>query len=144
MTKSNVKAVNDMSKDKTRKGLLIGGAVLLALILLFLGIWLLNRPQTIKGSKSITVDVICRDEKKTYTIRTDEEYLRGALEQEALIEGTEGEFGLFVTTVDGIAADDTKQEWWCFTKEGPELSTGVDEIPIADGDQFEITLKVGW
>ena len=36
------------------------------------------------------------------------------------------------------------QEWWCFSKGGEDLSTGVDTTPIADGDTFEATLKTGW
>ena len=49
-----------------------------------------------------------------------------------------------MTAVNGIAADDSKQEWWCFTKGGEEMMTGVDTTPIADGDAFEITLTEGY
>ena len=70
--------------------------------------------------------------------------LAGALEQAALIAGEEGEYGLFVKTVDGVTANDANQEWWCFTKGGETLETGVDSTPIADGDTFEITLTQGY
>lgn len=80
----------------------------------------------------------------TKTISTDAEFLRGALEQENLIAGDESQYGLFVKTVNGITADDANQEWWCFTKGGETLFTGVDTTPIADGDKFEITLTVGY
>ena len=66
------------------------------------------------------------------------------MEQEKLIAGDESEYGLFVKTVDGRTADDAKQEWWCFTKGGETLMTGVDDTPIADKEKFEITLTVGW
>lgn len=81
---------------------------------------------------------------QTHTIQTDAEYLRGALEQEKMVEGEESAYGLFLLTVDGITADDAKQEWWCVTKEGGQVDTGVDATPIADGDHFELTLMVGW
>ena len=80
----------------------------------------------------------------SHTISTSEEYLRGALEQAALIAGEEGEYGLFVKTVDGVTANDANQEWWCFTKGGETLEAGVDSTPIADGDTFEITLTQGY
>ena len=46
--------------------------------------------------------------------------------------------------MDGVTADDANQEWWCFTKGGKMLETGVDSTPIADGDTFEITLTQGY
>ena len=44
----------------------------------------------------------------------------------------------------GVTADDANQEWWCFTKGGEMLETGVDSTPIADSDTFEITLTQGY
>ena len=43
-----------------------------------------------------------------------------------------------------MTVDDSKQEWWSFTKDGQMLETGVDTTPIADGDHFEITLTAGY
>ena len=40
--------------------------------------------------------------------------------------------------------DEAKEEWWCFTKDGEDVMTGVDSTPVADGDHFEITLKTGY
>ena len=97
------------------------------------------------GAKTITVDIVMPDgTTDTVTIQTDAEYLRGALEQEKLVEGEDGPYGLFVKTVNGYTVDDSKQEWWCFTKGGEALFTGVDDTPIADGDKFEITMTVGY
>ena len=96
------------------------------------------------GEKSITVTIINEGESETRAIKTGAEFLRGALEQEGLIEGRESEYGLYVLTVNGVTADESQQQWWCFTKGGESLNTGVDATPIADGDAFEITLKTGW
>ena len=103
-----------------------------------------TRPATSATDKTITATVVANGEEEAFTIHTDEEYLRGALESIDLIAGEESEYGLFVTTVNGITADDANQEWWCFTKGGESLNTGVDSTPIADGDAFEITLTVGY
>lgn len=130
---------------KQKKKALLGLAVLLCAAALLAGIYLTFRPQTQQGAKTVTVEVIAAGETvQTHTIHTDAEYLRGALEQEEMVAGEESSYGLFIKTVDGITADDAKQEWWCVTKEGGQVDTGVDATPIADGDRFELTLMVGW
>jgi len=126
-----------------KKNLLIVVALVLV-IAVAAAVWVFTRPDTDAGDKTITVDIIYDETEKTVEISTDAEYLRGALEQEELVKGDESEYGLFVKEVDGRAADDSKQEWWCFTKGGETVNTGVDDTPIADGDKFEITLTVGW
>ena len=117
---------------------------LVAVVAVFVGVYLATRPETVAGEKHITVELVGKDSSRTVELDTDEEYLGPALQNEGLIEGTESEFGLFVTTVDGYTADDSAQEWWCFTKGGESVNTGVDTTPIADGDAFEITLTTGY
>ncbi len=98
-----------------------------------------------QGSKEITVEIVfAQGDSKTVEIKTDAEYLRGALEEKNLVEGDEGPYGLFVTAVAGVVADDSKEQWWCFTKGGESMTTGIDTTPIKDGDKFEITLKTGF
>ncbi len=63
---------------------------------------------------------------------------------EALVEGENGAYGLFITSVDGETADDSNQEWWCITKEGGQVNTSADQTPIADGDKYELTLMIGY
>ena len=131
-----------MSK-KTK--IFIAALLLLVLVAAAVFFYVNNSQQAVAGAKTITVVVTHADEsQKNFTIQTDAENLRGALEQEKLIEGSESEYGLFVTGVDGETADDSLQQWWCFTKGGETLMTGVDDTMIADGDQYEITLTTGW
>ena len=94
---------------------------------------------------AITVSVVDGEgQSQDFTIETSQEFLRGALEEQDLIQGEETEYGLFVKTVNNITADDAQEQWWCFTKGGEMLETGVDTTPIADGDQFEATLTTGF
>lgn len=95
--------------------------------------------------KNLSVTVVYGDEtSEVFEFTSDQEFLRGALEEQSLVEGEESEYGLFVKTVKGVTANEDNQEWWCFTKNGEMLETGVDSTPIADGDHFEITLTVGY
>lgn len=127
-----------------QKKTIIAVAVLAVLILASVLIWQGTRPETQTGDKTITVSVVTDTETTDFTIVTDAEYLRQALEQENLVEGSESEYGLFVTTVNGVTADDSQQQWWCFTRNGEMVETGIDTTPIADGETYEITLITGW
>ena len=132
------------NKKPMNKKLLAGVLALVLVVAALIGVYFATRPATSAADKTITATVVANGEEEAFTIHTDEEYLRGALESIDLIAGEESEYGLFVTTVNGITADDANQEWWCFTKGGESLNTGVDSTPIADGDAFEITLTVGY
>lgn len=120
-------------------------AALAAAVVVLLGIWMCFRPKGIEGTKDLDIQVIYADESsKDFQISTDAEVLGKALVEAGLIEGEDGPFGLYITTADGVTADDSLQQWWCVTKSGGRVDTGIDSTPIADGDHFEITLKTGY
>ena len=127
------------------KKAVIGVIALLVVVLLLLGAYFIWKPKGKEGEKTISVEVIANDETVSeYTIKTQEKFLRKALEEKELIQGKEDQYGLFIQTVDGITANDANQEWWCMTKGSEQVTTGVDATPIEDGDSFELTLKVGY
>ncbi len=131
------------SKQILRPILMLGIFVLIITGMLFT--YQSFKPDTTKGSKKITVEVVIPNEKtKEFTLYTDEEYLRQPLEKEKLIVGSESQYGLFIQEVNGHKADEAKQEWWCVTKDGKTLNTGVDTTPITNGDHFELTLTIGY
>ena len=99
----------------------------------------------VAGAKTIRFTVIAGDETiKSIDIHTDAEYLRQALEEDGLVEGEEGTYGLWVTTVAGRTADSSKEEWWALYKNGEFSMTGVDDTPLAYGDSIEYRLTVGY
>ncbi len=133
-----------MQKKTNKKGLIALVAVLV-LAAAALIVWRVTRPAVQQGGKEITVNIDhLNGDDTSYTIVTDAEYLRGALEQEDLIEGTESEYGLYVLTVDGETADESKQEWWGYSVNGAFAELGVDSQPVADGDVYDFVLNVGW
>ncbi len=124
---------------------LLAVALLALLVIVMSFIYNQLKPETSKGSKAVAVEIVIPEEDtKTFTLHTDAEYLSQALEEQLLIKGTAGDYGLFITEVNGRVVDDSKQEWWCITKEGEDVYTGVDTTPIADGDHYEITLITGY
>ena len=131
--------------NKKTRNIIIAVALLLVLVIGAVLIWNANKPDAQEGGKALVVTVVHGDESsKDFSFTTDAEKLRTALEEQELIEGTEREYGLYVTKVDGEEADESQQQWWCFSKDGEDLMTGVDDTMIADGDHYDITLKTGW
>lgn len=132
-----------MSAQKKRTLLIVCAAVVLMAAML--AVWFAFGPKGSAGQKNIGVTVVYTDASTDeFSLSTDAEFLRQALEAQELIEGEESQYGLYVKTVNGVTADESKEEWWCFTKDGADVMTGVDSTPIADGDHFEITLKTGY
>ena len=129
---------------KNKKNLIVI-LVLVALVVIAAVCWFAFGPKAVAGSKTVTVDVTHKDgNTNTFEIHTDEEFLRGAMEQESLIAGNESEYGLYILTVDGETVDESNQEWWGYTKSGEMVNYGVDTCPIEDGDHYEFTLNIGW
>jgi hypothetical protein len=134
-----------MKQNKNFFKLMIACTALAVVIIAMLFVYNQFKPETKQGAKEITVEVVIPEEEtEAFTLHTDAEYLRQALEEANLIKGSESEFGLFITEVNGRISDDANQEWWCITKEGAQLNNGVDTIAIADGDKYEITLTIGY
>lgn len=127
------------------KGTLIAAIALVLVCIVAGGIYLKFKPQAQQGEKEITILVIHGDQtEKEFQYRTDAEYLVEVLKENELVDGEEGEYGLFIKTVDGETADEGKQQWWCITKGGEQVNTSADQTPVADGEQFELTLKEGF
>ena len=92
-----------------------------------------------KGEKTVEVEVKVEEQSVTFTIHTDADTLGAALLEHNLIAGEEGQFGLYVKTVNGMLADyDVDKSYWGFYQNGEYLMTGVDTTAIVGGEHFEI------
>ena len=130
---------------KKQTKIILGVVALVVAIAVLLGVYFATRPDTTQGAKALTIVVVHGDgSEKDFDIHTDAEYLAEALTENNIASGSDSDYGLFITTVDGETADDGEQQWWCITKGGEMLMTGVDSTPVADGDSFEITLTTGY
>ena len=128
-----------------KKQIAMAGAILVLLCVLAGFVYLKKKPETTEGAKKVTVIVVPVDaDEEEFVYQTDAEYLGEVLQENELVEGEMGDYGLFITTVNGIQADDSKQQWWCITKEGEMVNTSADQTPVQDGDQFELTLTEGY
>jgi len=134
-----------MKQAKSRKKTVVAITVVVLLVVFLLSAYVLLRPGTAAGSKTLTVRVHhLSGQENTFTVQTDAEYLRGALEPDRIISGTESTYGLWLETVDGETADAEAQQWWGYDINGETAMYGVDQQPVTDGDVIDFTLNVGY
>ncbi len=92
------------------------------------------------GEKTVVLEVAVLDNSVDFTIKTDAVTLGEALKEHSLIEGDEGEFGLYIKKVNGILADyNVNRAYWAFSKNGETMLSGVDTTEILNGDNYELT-----
>ena len=79
------------------------------------------------------------DKTVTFTVHTDADNLRGALEPLGLIAGDESELGLYIKSVNGIPADyEADGYYWALYIDGEYAVTGVDATPVTDGGEYAL------
>ncbi|MBQ6365295.1 MAG: DUF4430 domain-containing protein [Oscillospiraceae bacterium] len=128
-----------------KKQIIAFSAFIFLLLAVFL-VWHFNRPIPVQGAKTITLEVIHGNgASASFTVNTDAEMLGGALRSvDGLLSGEDGPYGLMVDTVDGETADwNRDQSWWCLTRGGEWIETGIDSTVISDGEHYEFTYTVG-
>ncbi len=101
-----------------------------------------------EGSKEFALDrksVVGTDKdgnETQFEIHTDKETVGEALQELNLIDGEEGEYGLFVKTVNGITADyDADGVYWAFYVNGEYAASGVDVTQITEGDSYALKVE---
>ena len=106
------------------------------------GVWLVTRPQSEKGGKTITVEILHKDGTvNSYTIETEAETLAQAMKEKNLL-GPDMD-GMYLT-VDGETTDySVDQSWWCLNVNGTMAMEGANTIIINDGDDFHWVYTIG-
>ena len=80
----------------------------------------------------------------SFDITTQKATVGEALLDQGLIEGEDGEYGLYVTTVNGVSADwDKDQTYWAFYIDGEYAMTGVDATEVTAGATYSMVLTKG-
>lgn len=137
----------NMETKSSKKTLIAGGIVLVALIAVFAIIYSVFREKPVEGTKSISIEVVNKaQESATYELTTNAEYLRQAMEEAdgLTFSGTESaEFGMMVDTVNGETADwSVDASYWAFYVNGEYAMYGIDQQPVEDGDAFSIVYTI--
>lgn len=92
-----------------------------------------------EGGTVFTLKITAGDRTITVTVSTDEAVLGDALVAAGLIAGEEGDYGLYVKTVNGMTLDyDTDGMYWAFYIDGEYAMTGVDGENIDFAKVYEL------
>ncbi len=76
---------------------------------------------------------------ETFHVTTTKETVGEALQEQGLISGEEGDYGLYIKTVNGITLDyDKDGMYWSFYVGEEYALAGVDQTPIEDGATYSI------
>ncbi len=117
-------------------------AVLIIVLVAVLGVmYFIFREKPVEGSKEITIEVINSAAVSTmYELKTDAEFLKQAMEEAGItIDGTDSEYGIMVSAINGERADFTLDgAYWGFYVNGEYCNYGIDAQPIEDGDAFKV------
>ena len=94
-------------------------------------------------TKSFTFEVVDKDgNTETFSITTDKSTVGDALLEEGLIAGENGQYGLYVTEVNGIVADyNVDGTYWAFYVDGAYASSGVDTTDVVDGSTYSFKVE---
>lgn len=133
---------------KNKKTLYWAIGIVLAALVMF-GLYKAFAPKPAAGSKAVTVEVL--DDKgdiKTYGTKTDAEYLKGVMDElmettDFTYEGTSGDFGLYITAINGKEANyDNDGAYWSIYVNSEYGQYGADQQPVNDGDTFRFAYEV--
>ena len=108
-----------------------------------IGLWqtanYLSNTELGKGNSTLTVDVKADNKAITFTLHTDKKTVGEALIENNLISGEEGEYGLYIKTVNGITADyNINQSYWAFYINGEYAISGVDSTEIQENTSYQL------
>ena len=84
-----------------------------------------------EGKNTVTVEVKAGEQSIKFTVNTNEETVGAALMEHKLIDGEQGDYGLYVKKVNGITADyDTDKAYWSFYVDDAYANAGIDQTKI--------------
>ncbi len=122
--------------------LIFAAIALVAVIAILVGIYFMTRPEPQEGSKEITVTVVRANKtEKTFTYRTDEEYLDKVLQAEGLVEGYEDEYGFVIEKVGGEEAKWENGVFWAVYIGDTQADTGISQIVVTDGGAYKLVYE---
>ncbi|HHY81944.1 MAG TPA: DUF4430 domain-containing protein [Clostridiales bacterium] len=119
--------------------------VLLVFGLLYVSYEAYIAPKAVEGSKEVTIQIVVEKENidKTFTFRTDHEFLTDLLKEKqeqlgASFDSTQ--YGTMITGMMNYKADPAANEFFLFQINGDDAMAGTDDTPIQDGDTYKFIL----
>ena len=120
-------------------------SALLVLVLLFALAACGKKTEAPAEAVSFTVIVTDLDgNETTFEYTSSAASVGEVLVAEGLVVGHEADYGLYIDSVNGIAADwDNDQTYWAFYINGEYATTGISDTPITADTTYALTLTKG-
>ena len=95
------------------------------------------------GSRSFPLTIVNAEEKEiTITVSTDEKTVGDALLKLHIISGSQGEYGLYILTVNGETMDyDKDGAYWAFYADGVYAEQSASQTEIQDGIRYMLKVE---
>ena len=94
------------------------------------------------GKNQFYLDIFFESDEKHYNIKTDEKTVGAALEKLDLIVGEQGDYGLYISAVEG---EEHRYEqggkYWAFYSGGQYASKSVDLTEIQNGETYALKVE---
>lgn len=126
------------------KKIVLAVLALVLVIGVMAGVYLTTRPQSVEGSKRVTIQIIHKDgTEKNLEFGTDHAYLADLLLEKELVTGyASEEFGFTIESVDGVVADWAVDGAYWALYEGEEYATtSAAGIVLVDGGVYKLVYE---
>ena len=130
-----------------KKSYLIGIVAIIVCIAAFAFLYSRFSPKPVaNGQKAYTLEVTDGNESVSYSGTTAADYLSGLLDELKSdggfdYESAAGDYGTYITSVNGAAADDAQKTYWAIYVNGEYGQYGADLQPVNDGDCYTLRLE---
>ena len=94
------------------------------------------------GAESLYLDIFFEDHEKHYLISTDQKEIGPALSELGLVEGKDGEYGLYIEAVEGERhVYDDGGKYWAFYENGRLAAQSVDQTEIRTDTVYALKVE---
>ena len=132
----NKKTMNKMMR------LILCTVLIAAMALMAVGCGSKSAETTASGVSFTFVVTDLEGNESTFDITTSKATVGEALLDEGLIAGENSEYGLYVTSVNGMTADwDNDQTYWASYIDGEYAMTGVDSTEVTSGVTYSFRVE---
>lgn len=126
------------------KKIVLAVLALVLVIGVMAGVYLTTRPQSVEGSKRVTIQIIHKDgTEKNLEFGTDHAYLADLLLEKELVTGyASEEFGFTIESVDGVIADwNVDGAYWALYEGEEYATTSAAGIVLVDGGVYKLVYE---
>lgn len=105
-----------------------------------------SAPEAVEmGEGAVTFQLTVTDaegKESLFQIHTDKQTVGEALVELGMVEGEDGEYGLYIKTVNGVTVDyDTDGKYWAFYVNGEYATKSVDQTEVAEGASYALKVE---